>query len=412
MGITSSLALAEALSVPFRLPDRASLLARVPALAERIAVGAAQRDIERELPFEAFRLFRDSGLGALRLPRAWGGPGGTVEDAIELIATLAKADSNVAHALRPHFNFTELLVINSGGTPSPLADAIARGELFGSASTEIGTPRPGIITTRVRRTESGLRLDGRKHYATGTAYADWVSLSALDDDDNTVRVLVPTTRAGVEILDDWDGMGQRLTASGGIVFTNVEVAPHEISTRPPGSDAARHAATFRQLFLAACQAGIVRNVVADATLYVQRHARPITHSPAASAKEDLFIQQTVGEIAALSYAVDSLLARAARTSDRAQAAILAGAPDIDAILAENATETAKAQIVIGQLALKAAERMFDVGGGSATSRALNFDRHWRNIRTLLSHNPSAYKAQVVGDRLINGTAPPTDGGFF
>ncbi len=43
---------------------------------------------------------------------------------------------------------------------------------------------------------------------------------------------------------------------------------------------------------------------------------------------------------------------------------------------------------------------------------LNFDRHWRNIRTLLSHNPSAYKAQVVGDRLINGTAPPTDGGFF
>lgn len=412
MGITSSLALAEASSQPFRLPDRASLLARVPALAERIAVGAAQRDVERELPFEAFRLFRDSGLGALRLPRAWGGPGGTVEDAIELIATLAKADSNVAHALRPHFNFVELLVINSGGTPSPLADAIARGELFGSASTEIGTPRPGIITTRVRRQGEGFRLDGRKHYATGTAYSDWVSLSALDDDGNTVRVLVPTTRAGVEILDDWDGMGQRLTASGGLVFTNVEVAPHEIFTRPPGGNAARHAATFRQLFLAACQAGIVRNVVADATGYVQRQARPITHSPAASAKEDLFVQQTVGEIAAHSYAIDSLLARAARTSDRAQAAILAGAPDIDAILAENATETAKAQIVIGQLALKAAERIFDVGGGSATSRTLNFDRHWRNIRTLLSHNPSAYKAQVVGDRLINGTAPPTDGGFF
>ncbi len=198
---------------------------------------------------------------------------------------------------------------------------MARGDLFGSASTEIGTPRPGIIATRVRRHGEGFRLDGRKHYATGTAYSDWVSLSALDDDDNTVRVLVPTTRAGVEILDDWDGMGQRLTASGGLVFTNVEVAPHEISTRPPGSHAARHAATFRQLFLAACQAGIVRNVVADATTYVQRQARPITHSPAASAKEDLFVQQTVGEIAALSYAIDSLLARAARTSDRAQAAI-------------------------------------------------------------------------------------------
>jgi alkylation response protein AidB-like acyl-CoA dehydrogenase len=411
MTTAPNLAIADVLPPFVRLPDRVSMLSRVPALADRIAVGAARRDIERELPFEAFRLFRESGLGALRLPRAWGGPGGTVEDAIELIATLAQADSNVAHALRPHFNFVELLVTRGGARPA-LADLVARGDLFGSASTEIGTPRAGIITTRLRRTDRGFRLDGRKHYATGTAYSDWVSLSALDDEDNTVRVLVPTSRVGVDILDDWDGMGQRLTASGGLVLTDVEVLPHEISQRPPASHSARHAATFRQLFLAACIAGIVRNVVADATAYVQRQARPIIHSPAASARSDLFVQQAIGEIAALSFAIDGLLASAARTSDRAQSAVLAGATDIDVLLADNAVETAKAQIVIGKLALKAAQRIFDVGGGSATSRSLNFDRHWRNIRTLLSHNPSAYKAQVVGDRLINGTAPPTDGGFF
>ncbi|MCB4770448.1 acyl-CoA dehydrogenase family protein [Ancylobacter sp. Lp-2] len=403
---------AEPVSLPLRLPDRTSLLGRVPALAECIAVGAAQRDIARELPFDAFVLFRESGLGALRLPRAWGGPGGTVEDAIELIATLAQADSNVAHALRPHFNFVELLVTNNADACPPLAQAVARGELFGSASTEIGTPRPGIIATQLSQRAGGFRLNGRKHYATGTAYADWVSLSALDEAGAVVRVLVPTNRAGVEILDDWDGMGQRLTASGGIVFEDVEVFADEISARPPGSHPSRHASTFRQLFLAACIAGIVRNIVTDATDYVRRQARPIAHSPAATARDDLFVQQAIGEIAALSYAVDSLLARAARTSDRAQQAIFAHAPDVDGILADNAVETAKAQVVIGELALKAAQRIFDAGGGSATSRALNFDRHWRNIRTLLSHNPSAYKAQVVGDHLINGTAPPTDGGFF
>lgn len=398
--------------VPLRLPDRATLLARLPALVASVAEGAARRDIEREPPFEAFRLFRESGLGALRLPRAWGGPGGTVEDVIELIATLAQADSNVAHALRPHFNFVELLVTTAGGTVPPLAQAVARGDLFGSASTEIGTPRPGIITTRLSRRDGGLRLDGRKHYATGTAYSDWVSLSALDEVGATVRVLLPTGRAGIEILDDWDGMGQRLTASGGIVLTDVEVFPADISARPHDASPSRHAATFRQLFLAACIAGIARNVVTDATAYVRRQARPIAHSPAASAREDLFVQQAVGEIAALSFAIDSVLAKAARTSDGAQQAILSGDPDIDAILSASAVETAKAQIVIGELALKAAQRLFDVGGGSATSRTLNFDRHWRNVRTLLSHNPTAYKSQVVGDFLINGKAPPTDGGFF
>ena len=53
--------------------------------------------------------------------------------------------------------------------------------------------------------------------------------------------------------------------------------------------------------------------------------------------------------------------------------------------------------------LGAAQAMFETGGGSATSRTLNFDRHWRNIRTLLNHNPLNQKARVVGDYLVNGT---------
>ena len=47
--------------------------------------------------------------------------------------------------------------------------------------------------------------------------------------------------------------------------------------------------------------------------------------------------------------------------------------------------------------------MFETGGGSATSRTLNFDRHWRNIRTVLNHNPLLHKARVIGDYVLNGT---------
>ena len=59
--------------------------------------------------------------------------------------------------------------------------------------------------------------------------------------------------------------------------------------------------------------------------------------------------------------------------------------------------------LLGQLGPRSAERMFELGGGSATSRNNNFDRHWRNIRTVLNHNPLLHKSRVVGDYLLNGT---------
>jgi alkylation response protein AidB-like acyl-CoA dehydrogenase len=67
--------------------------------------------------------------------------------------------------------------------------------------------------------------------------------------------------------------------------------------------------------------------------------------------------------------------------------------------------------VAERLTLSAAQRLFDTGGASATSRALNLDRHWRNARTVASHNPLAYKAYAAGDFAVNGVWPPANGYF-
>ena len=391
----------------------ADIRARAAALAADVGPSSAARDAERQLPFEIFRAVRSDRIGTLRVPAHLGGPGGSVADVIETVAALAAGEPNVAHALRSHFNFVELAVATRGGAkPSVHLDRVLAGDLYAGAHTERGTARAGEIATRLSRTADGWRLNGVKHYATGTAFADWASISALDDDGQVRRVLLPVTRPGVRILDDWDGMGQRLTASGGVVLDDVAVFADEIGTRPNDTFAGRHASTFRQLYLAAVQAGIVRNVEADALAYVQRISRPIAHGHAATAREDHFVQQAVGRIAAHRFAVDALVAAAAANLDPAAVAIVDGIGDVDAILTDSAATTAKAQTVIGRLALEAAELIFDTGGATATGRALNLDRHWRNIRTLLSHNPTAYKHKVVGDLLLNGTGLPVDGGFF
>ena len=388
-----------------RSSDLTALLAKVPELATEIAKEAARRDLERELPFEAFRLFREAGLGTLRIPADLGGPGGSVVDYIEMIMTIGAADSNVAHALRSHFNFTEGLLLN----PNTALDRtqlgrVLSGKLFGGAHTEQGTKRPGDVTTRLTKSGGSYRLNGRKWYATGTAFSDFASFSARNEEDQLVGVLLPVDRKGITMLDDWDDMGQRLTASGGVLLEDVEVLPHEISTRGLNTLVGRHASTLRQLHLAASMAGAVRGVLAEGTDYVRRQARSTAHSAAETANADPFVQKILGEIAAGSFAVDTLIRESARALDRTVAAFGEDDPqNLETALVESALTTARTQIVTSQLALAAATNVFELGGGSATSRHLNLDRHWRNIRTLLNHNPLLHKARVIGDYYINGT---------
>jgi acyl-CoA dehydrogenase len=388
-----------------------TLLARLPELAAAIAEGAAERERERTLPFEAFARFRESGLGALRVPPDRGGPGGSIEALVEVVATLAAADSNVAHALRTHYNAIELWTTSPPDANSQRQICrVLEGAIFGGAFTELGTPRSGSVTTTLQRQGDRLLLDGSKFYATGTAFSDFASIAVLDEQGRDATVIVPTDRKGLQVKDDWDGMGQRLTASGSLAFDALEIRPDEVVHSPQHVLQRRHASSLRQLYLVAVAAGIVRNVLGDALDYVRHHGRPAAHSPAASATEDHFTQWVIGDIAAHSHAVDALIADNARTLDRsAEALRRQGERDAqweqqtEPLVLAGALATAKTQLVVSRLALQAAERLFEAGGASATSRRHNYDRHWRNLRTIFSHNPLMHKARVVGDYHLTGT---------
>ncbi|HXZ06626.1 MAG TPA: acyl-CoA dehydrogenase family protein, partial [Paraburkholderia sp.] len=323
-------------------------------------------------------------------------------------------ESNVAHALRIHYDQTEALLL-SPRTPfnEVQIQRVADGAIFGGASTELGTSRPGEITTRLRRDGEHFRLSGRKYYATGTAFSDFARLNLQDEDGNSVLAVVPVKREGFRVLDDWDGMGQRMTASGSLEFDNLLVRADEVTPRVQTTLVGRHGGALRQLHLVAVGAGIVRNIVADAKGYVLRHGRPALHSPAPSAREDAFIQQVIGDLTAHSHTIDVLVRDNARELEHSSQAIRTGAADAEALVLDSALATARTQLVVSKLALYAAERMFEAGGASATSRAHNFDRHWRNLRTIFSHNPLLHKARVIGDYELNGvTTHLTEGRVF
>jgi hypothetical protein len=157
-------------------------------------------------------------------------------------------------------------------------------------------------------------------------------------------------------------MGQRLTASGTILIDNAPIRAGEIEWRDTAEreDAVgRHAATFRQLYLAACVAGIVRNVLSDAVEFVRTKARPITHGHADRAVDDMFVQRTVGFISARSFAVDALIDVAAERINLAHEAVSKNAPEADRLLTDSVADDSE---------------------GTVGGQRLGAGRRYRNIR--------------------------------
>ena len=388
----------------------ADRLARLPAIVDELRRDDAAAERDRVLQYGAVEQLRRAGLLSLRVPARYGGPGAGTRDVLSAVIQIARGSSNVAQSLRAHFGFSERLLSNraSEAERAQWFPVVNSGLVFGNAITDDNGKAPGSSDTTLLADSDGvLRLNGYKFYSTGTLFADVIAVSAIDADGRDLQAIVPTDRHGVELYDDWDGFGQRLTASGGTRFTDVTVNPVEVITVSDGKHLG-HSTAFLQLYLAAVAAGIAHGVLDDAVAYVREKARPASHSLADSASGDPFILAAVGDIAANAAAAEALVLTAAAAIDAAVADGRQTDPDA---LAELSVTVAKAQLVAERLTLTAAERLFDTGGASATARKLNLDRHWRNTRTVASHNPLAYKAYTAGNYAVNGVWPPANGYF-
>ena len=385
------------------------------ALLNRIAEAASERERERTLPFPEIDLIRKARLGALRLPKEVGGAGSSIRVLFEIVIRLGEADANVAHILRNHFSVVERLV------RQPRTDqhrewqkAVADGAIIGLAATELETPKVGDVRPNTTLTPDGddYLLNGTKYYSTGTLYSDYVLVRTADSAGVNAAALIPVNREGIELVDDWDGLGQRLTATGTTHFRNVRVKRQEVVFDAPDAGyGIPYSNTFAQLFLTAINAGIARAILRDATALVQSRKRTFYYAPAEIPTDDPLLQQTVGQIASGAFAAETVVLAAAEALDVATDAFDAGGANAAEVAHRAALLSAKAKIVADEFTIRGGSLLFDVGGASATKKVTNFDRHWRNARTLSSHNPTTYKARSIGQYEISGTPLPAKGFF-
>ncbi|WFR98094.1 acyl-CoA dehydrogenase family protein [Rhizobium tumorigenes] len=381
------------------------LASRFRPLFDDIAKGALDRELTRTLPQAEIDRLKQAGLGALRIPVAEGGLGATLPELANILIELSYADSNITQALRGHFGFVEDVVNKApGGSRHRWVERIVRGEIAGNAWTEVGAAKQDAFSTRVSRKDGGLVVNGTKYYTTGSMFADWIDVGATGLEGEGVSLQVRRNDPGVNVVDDWDGFGQKLTASGTTVFTDAGVDPGDIVV---DDDKFRYGAAFYQLVHLATLAGIGRSLANEVAQAVAARTRHYSNSAGPRSSQDPQVLQVVGRLRSNAYAASAIVLQVAAAVERAYQAHFTGNPEAEEqanAIAE--LETSQAVTVISNLVLEAATIAFDALGASAARISAGLDRHWRNARTLASHNPRIYKDRIVGDFAVNGTPPP------
>jgi alkylation response protein AidB-like acyl-CoA dehydrogenase len=351
--------------------DTGHLRATFQPVFDQVAQGSAEREQGRIFPREQVRALIEAGFATLRIPAGRGGFGASLRQVFELLARLGAADANVGHIWRNHLAFAEDRL---SAPVSPANDRwierLLAGEFVGGGWTEADNGTFDNIKTRITRAGDHWEITGRKFYATGSLYADWLDVLGLGPDGAPLTALVRVDQPGVELVDDWPGFGQRTTASGSANYSQARIDEGDLI---PLAERNPSLASFYQVAMLAVLAGITSAALRDGIAALRARKRNYRHALAPVPTDDPQLLQVLGRISALSFGAHAALDRAAAALDLVEATTI----------------------------------VFDALGASGTYETLRLDRHWRNARTLASHNPRIYKERIIGDWLVNGANPVT-----
>ncbi|WP_417211083.1 SfnB family sulfur acquisition oxidoreductase [Acinetobacter venetianus] len=359
------------------------------------------RDQQRILPSEQIIQFSQKGLGGIRVPKDYDGAFVSNKTLAHVFRILSKADANVGQIPQNQFGLLNFINITGSDAQKQFIYAeILAGKRIANGGPEKNSKDTKAIQTTLRLENGQYFLNGEKFYSTGTSFADWLAIRALHPDGYTVLTLVERHAEGVEVINDWNGFGQRTTASGTVKLHNVVVDPALFFDERIIADTPNVRGAYSQLLQVAIDVGIAEAAFDD-TLSSIRKARPIIDSGVEKASEEHYTLQEVGKLNILLDAAILLLDDAAEYLD-----------ELDQIAEISTKQAARASILVAEAkiyandaALHISEKLLELGGSRASLSQHNLDQHWRNARVHTLHDPVRWKFHAIGDYYLNDTHP-------
>ncbi len=370
-------------------------------LAARLADTALERDRAGALPFAEVDWLRQSGLLKLLVSESAGGAGRKWSEAIGATRIVAAADASIAHLLGYHYlNYLSAVLVATPAQKTEIDHGLVAENWF--LGDSVNPLDPGLV---VVRDGDSIRLDGRRSFATGAAVADRILLTFRVGERGAITLL-PRDRQGVRSNDDWDNLGQRLSASGSLSFDNVVIGTDEILglglESPAPEPKPSPMSAMIQTTLSVIQLGLAEGALAAGAAYTGAHSRAWFKSGVTRAVDDPLIAAPYGLLSARIAAAGALADATALALDRAL-------DQGTALTAEERGATAiqafQLKIVTGEVALETTSRIYELMGARSSANRFGFDRFWRDARTITLHDPAAYKALETGRFVLTGELP-------
>jgi SfnB family sulfur acquisition oxidoreductase len=370
-------------------------------LAATFARGAAERDRDRRLPFEEIDAFSQSGLWGITVPKAHGGAGVSQATLSQVFRIIAAADGSLAQIPQNHIEIVDVIrATGSEAQKRELFELVLAGYRLGNAFSEARGKTVEDFETRIRRAGDEHIVTGRKFYSTGALFAHLVPIVAIDETGKVVVAVADRHAPGLEIVDDWSGFGQRTTASGTVLIHDVRVPALRVLPAHLIYDNPSPAGPQSQLLHASIDAGLARGAIDRTIEFVRTKARPWIDSGVPEARLDPYTISQVGDLVIRLHAAEALLDRAAREVDAALER-----PTDPPVIARAKIAVAEAKVLTTEIAILAADKLFELGGTRSTLAEHGLDRHWRDARTHTLHDPVRWKYHAVGNWHLNGVAP-------
>jgi SfnB family sulfur acquisition oxidoreductase len=375
----------------------------VERLAKDFRRGALRRDRERILPSAEIEELTRAGFFGISVPKRYGGADVSALTIAEAFRILSAADPSIGQIPQNHFCWLPLFELGTHEQADFFFKRLLSGDRIGNAHSEDTRRRPGDYEHKLEKVDGGWVITGRKYYSTGAIFAQWIPFTAYFGDGDEKRAFiffVDATAPGVTVVDDWDGMGQRTTASGSTIFDKVFVPEFNVLPFYAPADSGRSFSLNASLIHAAIDVGIAEEVLADAGSYIREQNRPWINNPYDEHAKEPFVIREFGKFGVLVRTAALSLREAARQIDAARES-----PSMETVLAARLA-VADARLLGSEAATKVADEFFLLTGARATLGKYGLDRHWRNARIHSLHDPLRWKEFHLGNYYLNGIAPP------
>jgi alkylation response protein AidB-like acyl-CoA dehydrogenase len=348
---------------------RTDLTTRAAAIGPELAAHAARHDAEGTFVTEAYDALRAAGLLTAAVPVELGGDGATIRELTALQRELAHhcGSTALASAMHQHVVAFTAWRYRRGlpGAEATLRRVAEEGILLVSTGGGDYThPRGEAV-----KVDGGFRVSGTKRFASQSRHGTVLStMFTYDDPEQGRRVLnmaVPVAAEGVTVIDNWDTLGMRGTASNDIRIDDVFVPEERVLANRPYGVVDGPLQVISE---------IAFPIVSGVYLGVAEAAYAEARDAAAHKADNVLVQRQLGRmkhrLQVASWALDGALDAVGDDP----------APSHEAYLA---VMVAKAEVA--QAGIEVCDAAMDVVGGPGFFRGSVVERAYRDIRAAKFH---------------------------